>query len=545
MIKRNSKQLSVYKIEDDIENLPLLCLRNLYLEGISDDIYITRKNRFYGGICLDDIVNHGQNAWVKINKDIIVLAGYNVIRAHEIFQRKKQIHAIPVINEQNELVGEYSRWDDEQYIRRNRKLLEVCSDCAKKFFEAYEAVYVVEQNTSDVYQWMIEYFNSNGIVYTVLCEEQVEKKLEENAICIFHSEDEKRKVQCLCQIDIQTCTDMQWKLDMETCKSMMTQIMEDIQLERLNITKPADCSFRMLNVKATILLSMLQKKGISCFVFYEDEKEYTEYGKIFKAEVRKRLEQHPLNLRKPWTKKDENDEFYGELYGVEDYENNIAQEIIFNAFNDYQYKGKISSKYVNADGRRITCFQPDKYIGKIYCLGPCSIMGGHVEDQYTIPSCLQKKLLENGYMYRVENYGDMIRPDAAIDDKLEEINSYYAEDIVIYMPYHSRTVGISGCSMEEIFEEYQIPSTWVKDVNYGHANHKANDLVADGILERIKTQLKKETAVGNNGIAVHIDVQDIVADFVKKNIWINIFGDFAETNILQSEQLLWKAIFLQ
>ena len=47
------------------------------------------------------------------------------------------------------------------------------------------------------------------------------------------------------------------------------------------------------------------------------------------------------------------------------------------------------------------------------------IVGAYVEDQYTITSCLQKKLLEKGYPYRVENYSSVIQFDVATDTRLD------------------------------------------------------------------------------------------------------------------------------
>lgn len=531
MIKRDIEQLSVCQIEEDMETVPLTYLRKTYLDKTSDTIYITRNNQLYGMVCLDDIVCECQDVEISINKDFISLTGYNVIKAYGFFQRKKKIHKIPVLNEQMELLGDYSRWNDLLYIERYKEEL-LKADIVKRMLQFYDAIYIIEpvDARTSVYLYLIDRLDYCQIHYMVVGREEIGiSPIKENAVYIFLDEDEKLRGQCLWEIDngVTYGHNETPQIKCFTYKEILLQIMEESELKRLNINTPIDFSFDMLNDKATILLSELQKRGVSCFVFYEDENDYTEFGKKFKEEVNERLKKYPLNLRKPWTKKEENEEFYGELYQLEDYENNIAQEIIYNALNDYQYKGKINNKYVNANGRRMTCFQPDKYIGTIYFLGPCSVIGGHVEDQYTIPSYLQKRLLDAGYLYRVENYGDMVRPDSAIDDKLEEIGLYHEHDIVIYMPYHSRTVNIPGNSIEEIFEEYQIPSVWVKDATYGHSNHKANNLIAGGILERIEKRLENAVTVGKEKNGISINVHAIMTDYVQKKYLERYFSLFS------------------
>lgn len=52
MLKRNLEELSIYKLDEDIETLPLNNLKYLYLERPSEIIYVVRDDRLQGIICM-------------------------------------------------------------------------------------------------------------------------------------------------------------------------------------------------------------------------------------------------------------------------------------------------------------------------------------------------------------------------------------------------------------------------------------------------------------------------------------------------------------
>ena len=97
MIKRALSELAIYQIEKDKELLDKSCLHDLYQKKTSEIIYITKEKKLYGIICLKEAVYCFENGNVQINKTFTRLKGFNVIKAHEIFQ-KRNIHKIPVVN---------------------------------------------------------------------------------------------------------------------------------------------------------------------------------------------------------------------------------------------------------------------------------------------------------------------------------------------------------------------------------------------------------------------------------------------------------------
>ena len=535
MIKRALCELAIYQIEKDKELLDKSCLHDLYQKKTSEIIYITKEKKLYGIICLKEAVYCFENGNVQINKTFTRLKGFNVIKAHEIFQ-KRNIHKIPVVNEEGELLGDYSRWDDLLFIERNQRSL-LKKEIVKKVLEPYEKIYVVRpvENKIYIFRQIIQYLEMCEIRYTVLNKEQVGEKLYDKIICIFGDEDERKGMQCYHGIapafgkKNDVLEDSRWKLRMATYKSLLTQVAEELLMKRLQIKDCSWAEFQGIDKKATFFLSALQKKGICCFGLCENEREPTEYGKRLKNEIREKIRQNPRIQEEQWPKGEAGKEFYGELYQNTDYENDIVQSEIFEGSRTFEFKKNVTGKYFNArNGVRITCFQPTEYIGTIYLLGPCTIIGVYTEDQYTIASLLQKKLLKQGLMYRVENYGDILRPDAAIDSRLGAIDQLGLNDIVICLSEIGEVIHIQESrSLEKIFEKGQVSSGWMKDTYYGHCNHKVSDLIADNLLEMIRPSLsKKSNQCGNK-----VNVQDIMKQYIHNKYlsFLNLFDKKHET----------------
>lgn len=310
MIRRDVAQLAVYRIEQEAETLPSAYLENIYLDKPSEIVYIVRDNKLYGIVCLSDVVHHSQNGYVRVNKNFTVLTGYNGIKAREIFRMKRNIHKIPVVNKQGELIGDYSRWDDEMYIDRNQERL-MKKRVAEKALRPYAHIYVVEPagKRNCYYLQLIKYLEEFGMEYTALGKNEFFDRLSERSICIFLSEDQKRGMQCRYGISLdrnEKPTDIRWKIRMTTYARLLYQMMQDMELERLKIQKPEDSLYSRIDDKVTVLFSELQNRGIKCFCMYLDEYETTEYVEKFSKEINKRVAEHPINIHEPWPKIEDN-----------------------------------------------------------------------------------------------------------------------------------------------------------------------------------------------------------------------------------------------
>lgn len=545
MIKRDISQLTVYSIEEETETLPLGCLRRLYLEKTSEIIYVTKEGKLYGIICMGEVLyGHKQNAEVRINRNFTFLTGYNVIKAHDFFAKKKRVNKIPVVNEQMELIGDYSRWDDKLYIERNQAQI-MQEKFVKKLLDPYETVYIVKPVESGDFNYLqlMEYLNCFHIDYVTLDKEQFGEKLFENAICILLNEDERTGLECLYGIEprlhdyfgndirrYNILENEQYKMILITYKNLLLQILEMIQFENLGIVNPIDLAGRRhvnwfcneANDKAATLLSSLEKRGIKCFSLYTYEYEKTEYGINFYNEIAERLDMRSQEIKESgWIGEIINEEFYDEIYQQEEFKSGKAQRTMAYFSNVFEYKKNITGRHFNArDGRRMTCYQPQEYIGTIYLLGVCWAIGPYVEDQYTIASYLQKRVLEKGYPYRVENCGLMSRWDAGIDARLTEIGTFSENDIILYQSPRWVVPGIQNFSIEKIYESHDIPSTWTVN-NYMHCNHKVYKIMADSLLEIFEPYLSDK---GNSRL-VHINLHKVMEDYIRRKYLSRYFGD--------------------
>ena len=323
MLKRDITQLAVYEINEETESIPLVNLYNLYLTRTSEIIYIVRHNRLYGIICMGEVFCQNYCGEIKINRYFTTVTGFSIYKAYEIFKRNKKINKIPVVNEHGELIGDYSRWDDLLFIERNN-MRDMNKEVVKKFVEPYEAVYVAEPVFDNVPNYIglinkLKYFH---IEYKLLKKQFIGKKLLQNALCIFLTEDEKRGTQCLYANDFLEfeSKNIRWSIKMVTYTKLLSQIMREDQIKKLKMRKSDEIDDYILDEKATLLLSEFQKKGIKCFYFwqYEDKNGLSEYQKEFREKVKQNIQKFPISFKEPWPKKEQNEEFYDELYEFED-----------------------------------------------------------------------------------------------------------------------------------------------------------------------------------------------------------------------------------
>lgn len=524
MLKRNLEELSVYQLAEDMETLQLNSLKHLYLEKPSEIIYVVKEDRLQGIICLGDVGRHSRNGEVKINKNFTALTGYNVVKAHQIFQRKKNVHKIPVISNDGELLGDYSRWDDSLYINRvGREYFH--DDIIKDLLKPYRTIYIMISDGINLneFEGLKRYLDYHCVTYTLITIGQVIDKIFDDAVCLFVSEDERRAARCLLEIKVMKQADTlshQHHLTLKTFKELLCEI-NGIRTQSQN--KEADN-------KSAYIIQRLMAKGIQCFCLFDEEYPTSEYWTDLKAKIAENAKKHPASLKGPWYEKERDGErydvFYGDLGMQHDYLTGKAQEEIHRSSNSYEREQNITGKYFNAkNGRRITRFQPEESIGTIYLFGRCSLVGFWSEDQYTISSYLQKKLLERGYLYRVENFAGMARPDAEIDSKLLEIGKCKKNDIIIFF-MDKRIECLKGNLLETIFEKNDVSPQYFFN-SYSHYNNKVNCFVAEGILEMIrgcliaggdeKVQNQKELEIG---------IQDIIKQYVKQKYFDKYFLGF-------------------
>ena len=152
---------------------------------------------------------------------------------------------------------------------------------------------------------------------------------------------------------------------------------------------------------------------------------------------------------------------FKELFG-EKYSKQYIEEIgkipqVIRVDNDFCHED-LQSNYVNVvHGIRVTEFQTNKAKRKIHIYGRCGVFGYAVEDKDTMPSQLQKMLIEKGYEeFNVINHGLWGAEDLMIDNNFFfDVQNFQKGDIVCF--YRKQFPP----EIMRLFNEYGL---WYKDV---------------------------------------------------------------------------------
>lgn len=169
------------------------------------------------------------------------------------------------------------------------------------------------------------------------------------------------------------------------------------------------------------------------------------------------------------------------FYQIKRFENDLI------VYRDY------ASRLVNIEnGIRKTCYQPKEYIGTVYFLGPCTIYGLYVEDNYTIPSIVQKYINISGKKYRVVNLGNQIQVNSS---RLIEALTINENDIFVLF-FHSVVTRIKkNISIIEVGEQFdQLRKSKYQDKEcffdgVHHCGDNANIIYAEIIYSEVKKYL--------------------------------------------------------
>ena len=150
-------------------------------------------------------------------------------------------------------------------------------------------------------------------------------------------------------------------------------------------------------------------------------------------------------------------------------------------------------EYVNViDGKRITCYQPEKYEKTIHIYGRCGAFGYAVEDKDTLPSQIQKKLIERGYRdVRVINHGLWGGDDSCIDHNFyhDAIRLKKGDIVVFYRKHFDKRLyrqlekaGVSFKDITHVWHQHE-EAKWCFYDRPGHMNYLGYQFVADAICD--------------------------------------------------------------
>lgn len=105
-LAKNENSISIQRIAKILENRP------------ASAVYCEQAGKLRGIISLGDVMRAAETGieHVNINTHFIYLRKGQYMNARKIFDDKENIYFIPVVEQNDVLLGAYSRWDDLLFI---------------------------------------------------------------------------------------------------------------------------------------------------------------------------------------------------------------------------------------------------------------------------------------------------------------------------------------------------------------------------------------------------------------------------------------------
>lgn len=114
MIYKKYDKLIIINLIDEAGSISFDELSKVLEERPANVIYCELAGKLYGIISTGDIAFAGYEGKkaVSINRKFTSVKLNEYMKVRQIFEEKKKINAVPVIDESGRLLGDYTRWDD-------------------------------------------------------------------------------------------------------------------------------------------------------------------------------------------------------------------------------------------------------------------------------------------------------------------------------------------------------------------------------------------------------------------------------------------------
>lgn len=185
-------------------------------------------------------------------------------------------------------------------------------------------------------------------------------------------------------------------------------------------------------------------------------------------------------------------EIFGELYSKEYVEKIGRIPQVIQKGDGYCHED-CASEYINViQGKRVTCYQPEKCKRTLHIYGRCGAFGYAVEDKYTLPSQIQLWLKKKGIDdIKVVNHGLWGGSDEYIDHNfLNECIGMKEGDIVLFYRMHLDKRLLKhwediGVWYHEITHDWhkREEAKWCFYDKPGHMNHIGYSIAAELIVD--------------------------------------------------------------
>lgn len=114
MLYTECNKLTIIKLMNETDSLSFDELGKILKERPANVIYCELGGKLYGIISMGDVARaHGEGKkMVNINRTFSSVKSNEYMRVRHIFKEKENINAVPVVDENGILLGDYTRWDD-------------------------------------------------------------------------------------------------------------------------------------------------------------------------------------------------------------------------------------------------------------------------------------------------------------------------------------------------------------------------------------------------------------------------------------------------
>lgn len=478
MTYTEKENLTIIQVDADKDSVSMEEVKKILFDSPSNVIYCEVKENFIGLISTGDIYRAYKKDMdrVEIIKKCSIVRPGEYMKAKKIFEEKGSINAIPVVSEDNILLGDYTRWDDYKWLENT---VNVCGGgySIEGWFDKQKIAFVRSNNITkdklEIDNILKEQLIKQSVEIECVNYREAVQYLEEFDVLLFLDENEIRAFQTLLYITLGRDYDGRCKLTTHG-----------------NILSSDSFRYRSYD----FYLEMLEHQDVGLIGLVLRENEY--YRMITKALCNK-FELAGEEVCRGIILKSTYKDFFDDLYNEEYIEQVINIRTIgfennggINRLKDWQ------SEYYNVvNGERCTSNQPKEYLNSIYFVGQCYMLGNLVDDSHTMESLLQEQISQSGYTVRVVNCGCWGMDYYHILARIARLQLKRGDIIVIDRPPEGVN-GVQYICLNEVLEKNNVEEKWLND-HILHCNHKVYKLYSDAIYDRVEPVLGKK--VQNQG----------------------------------------------
>lgn len=523
MIYTSREKLTCYTMPDENDQINFSELSTILMERPSNVIYCEKDGQLNGIISMGDIVRAheaGKDS-VVVNRRFTKIKQHEYWNAKQIFMQEKRINALPIVNELNVLMGDYSRWDDLfaieklEQLKSNKYTMEFWKGRQVPLITPWKKLALVRpckefaKKQELMLRWK-DYFLQVGVQVSIVNRENIIDAFDEVEYVVFADENEIRGIGTL-----YTCIlDEKFQWGKAVTYSSLGAILEDATIGAAGES--------VGELVGNAVLKSVLARGV--YVYTLNCRGNRQYWESLQKDIDAKFAKIGKEKQGEYLCEELWEGFFAELYS-EEYAKSIFSHGLMQTYADgiCKLKNADSDVYKVTDGERRTMAQPSDPSRHIYFYGPCVVIGAWVADNHTIESFLQARLNSEGYKVKCVNYG-------AFSDQLLLLNRVVSTrlnkgDIVIIHNRYQEYEGVPNIDLAEICERHKVPVEWMSDHPF-HCNHKLNSIYADEIYKIIKPVLqedieKKESVELKNDFITLRYLERYFHDFAKMHSNVN------------------------